>query len=43
MAKTEMDGIDDDLRMLRARGLELDRREWKNILKAARTQTGLGH
>jgi hypothetical protein len=39
-----MDGIDDDLRMRSVRGRRrraLDRREWKNVFKAARAQTGL--
>jgi hypothetical protein len=40
--KTEMDGW--NRRMLSARGWgqrALDRREWKNVLEAARAQTGL--
>jgi hypothetical protein len=39
-----IDGIEDDLRMLRLRGWRqraLDRREWKNVLETARAQTGL--
>jgi hypothetical protein len=39
-----MDGIEDDLRMLSVRGWRLralDRREWENVLEAARVQTGL--
>jgi hypothetical protein len=38
-----MDGIQDDLRMFSVRGWRrraLDRRKWKNILQAARAQTG---
>jgi hypothetical protein len=38
------DGIENDLRKFSVRGRgrrALDRREWKNILEAARSQTGL--
>jgi hypothetical protein len=39
-----VDGIENDLRMLSVRGWRwraFGRREWKNILEAARAQTGL--